>query len=155
VPKEPFSDLLDCRRQLAIAAVSRTGYVRCWHHYGMSFGRESVMGANSFYTVMVREERGWRQLVAPALRPEGACSALADLIREQKPLDQQSDEDRQHVEQALQLLEQDDCEMIIEGRRHRLVKASLTVSFEDGRPCGPAPDDLMFMEGPWHMAEQS
>ena len=37
------------------------------------------------YTVMVKEERGWRQLVAPALRPHQACEALADLIRDSNP----------------------------------------------------------------------
>lgn len=42
---------------------------------------ETVVGAHSFYTVMVQEEQGWRQLVMPALKPEDACQALADLIR--------------------------------------------------------------------------
>ena len=38
------------------------------------------------YTVMAEEGRGWRQLVAPALTPQDACQALADLIRDNKPL---------------------------------------------------------------------
>jgi hypothetical protein len=119
----------------------------------MSLGRESVAGSHTFYTVLVQEQRGWRQLVAPAVRPQDACQALADLIRDEKPLDQQSDEDHQHIEQALRLLEQDDHEVIIGGRRHRLVRANLIVSVGPNGPCGPGPDDQMFIEFPWNLAD--
>jgi hypothetical protein len=134
---------------------SRAAYLQCWNHHNMSFGNESVMGRHSFYTVMVREEeRGWRQLVPPAVTPRAACDALADLIASEKPQDQQSDDDREHVEQALCLLEQDDYELTIGGRRHRLVSANLIVPFENGHPRGPGPKDERFIEFPWNLAEQ-
>lgn len=113
---------------------------------------ETVVGAHSFYTVMVQEEQGWRQLVMPALKPEDACQALADLIRDEKPLDRQSDEDDQHIEQTLRLVDQDGYEAIIGERRHRLVRVNLTVSFGPDGPCRPDPHDHMFMEGPWNLA---
>jgi hypothetical protein len=96
---------------------------------GTARGREEKHGMTTFtvYTVMVQEERGWRQLVAPAQRPEGACQAPADLIRDSKPLDQQSDEDHRHMQDALGLWEQDDCELTIGDRRHRLVRANLVI----------------------------
>jgi hypothetical protein len=120
----------------------------------MNFQRERVETSYSFYSVMVQEPRGWRLLVAPALTPEDACQALADLIGAGRPLDQLSDEDRRHIEQALSLPEQDDYEIIIEGRRHRLVSTNLVIPFEADGPCGPGAHDQVFAEHPWNLADQ-
>lgn len=75
----------------APAAGTGTGFTGRRRGRGMAQGRERhSMTTFTVYTVMVQEEQGWRQLVAPAQRPQGACQALADLIRDSKPLDQQS-----------------------------------------------------------------
>ena len=117
---------------------------------GTAPGRERhSMTTFAVYTVMVQEEQGWRQLVAPAQWPQGACQALADLIRDSKPLDQQSDEDHRHMQDALRLWEQDDCELTIGGRRHRLVRANLVISMGPDGPEGPGPGDRIFVGFPW------
>jgi hypothetical protein len=67
-------------------------------------------------------------------------------------LDRQSDEDDQHIEQVLRLVDQDGYEAIIGERRHRLVRVNLTVSFGPDGPRRPDPHDHMFMEGPWNLA---
>lgn len=103
------------------------------------------------YTVMVKEERGWRQLVTPVLQPHQACEALADLIRDSKPLDQLTGQDQQHMTDARSLCDQDDCELTIDGRRHRLVRASLLISMGPDGPEGPGPHDSTFIEFPWKL----
>jgi hypothetical protein len=124
-----------------------------WCHDHAMIGYESVQGSNSFYTVLVRGEQGWRQLVAPAVTPEEACRALADLILSSKPLNEQSDADRQYADQALGLSAADGYEVTIAGHRHRLASASLLVSFTPDGPRTPDPDDRMFMEMPWDLAD--
>jgi hypothetical protein len=70
-------------RQAPAAGTGVTGRRR---GRGMARGWERhTMTTFTVYTVMVQEEQGWRQLVAPAQRPEGACQALADLIRDGNP----------------------------------------------------------------------
>jgi uncharacterized protein DUF5954 len=101
------------------------------------------------YTVMVKEERGWRQLVARVLRPHQACEALADLIRDRKPLDQLTDQDQQYMTDARSLCDQDDCELTIDGRRHHLVCATLLIRTGPDGPEGPGPHDRTFTEFPW------
>jgi hypothetical protein len=53
------------------------------------------------------------------------------------------------MQDALRLWEQDDCELTIRGRRHRLVRANLVISMGSDGPEGPGPDDRIFIEFPW------
>ncbi len=137
-------------RQAQAAAGRSPSWGRGKGSSGRNWEKDSVT-TFTVYTVMVKEEQGWRQLVAPALRPERACQALAELIRSDIPLDQPSDEDQRYAEDALRLCEQDNYELTIGDRRHRLVRADLVISIGADGPEGPRAHDRVFIEFPWQL----